>query len=135
MARKPTGASRSTPRVPRKSRSPSARTVPVTWMPRFVAIDRRVTPAHATRAWRSMSGGWASLRGGNVAAAARGGGGIRGGVDRAKGDKPAATRAAERMEMRGREMTGWLRVTADQVKTKRQLERWVRTGTAFADSL
>ena len=32
------------------------------------------------------------------------------------------------MEMRGREMPGWLRVESDAVRTKRQLERWVRIG-------
>jgi hypothetical protein len=37
--------------------------------------------------------------------------------------------------MRGRSMDGWLRVRADDVRTKRQLERWVRIGTTYARSL
>ena len=37
--------------------------------------------------------------------------------------------------MRGRETRGWLRVEAEGVKTKRQLERWVARGVAFARSL
>ncbi len=37
--------------------------------------------------------------------------------------------------MRGREMQGWLRVDDADVRTKRQLERWVRLGTAYARSL
>src|SRR5829696_10354153 len=56
MARKPTGASLSTPSVPRKSRSPSAFTMP--WrrsISRAVATALRVTPAQATRASSSMS--------------------------------------------------------------------------------
>jgi hypothetical protein len=55
IAAKPTGASRSTPSVPRKSRSPSARTVPSISSPIEVATARIVTPAHATSASSSMS--------------------------------------------------------------------------------
>ena len=56
MALKPTGASRSTPSVPRKSSSPSARTRPVvTGSSSDVATARSVTPAHATSASSSMS--------------------------------------------------------------------------------
>ena len=36
------------------------------------------------------------------------------------------------MVMGGRETRGWLRVEAEGVKTKRQLERWVARGVAFA---
>ncbi len=37
--------------------------------------------------------------------------------------------------MRGRPMPGWLRVAADDVRTKRQLAKWVGLGTAYARSL
>jgi hypothetical protein len=37
--------------------------------------------------------------------------------------------------MRGREMDGWLRIDADGVGTKRQLERWVERGVDYARSL
>ena len=37
--------------------------------------------------------------------------------------------------MRGKTMDGWLRVEAEGVKTKRQLERWVARGVAYARSL
>ena len=37
--------------------------------------------------------------------------------------------------MRGRPMTGWLRVAAPEVRTKRQLGRWVRLGARYAASL
>ena len=37
--------------------------------------------------------------------------------------------------MRGREMQGWLRVTPEGVKTKRQLERWVARGVGYARTL
>jgi hypothetical protein len=39
------------------------------------------------------------------------------------------------MEMRGREMAGWLRVDADDVRTKPDLESWVDRGTSYARSL
>ena len=39
------------------------------------------------------------------------------------------------MVMRGREMDGWLRVAAEGVATKRQLERWVARGVAYARTL
>ena len=42
---------------------------------------------------------------------------------------------ARPMEMRGREMKGWVRVDAEGVRTKRQLEPWVKRGVAFARSL
>jgi hypothetical protein len=39
------------------------------------------------------------------------------------------------MEMRGRQMQGWLRVAADDVRTKAQLAQWVALATAYARSL
>ena len=38
-------------------------------------------------------------------------------------------------EMRGRSMQGWLRVETEGVRTKRQLEPWVKRGVAYARSL
>jgi hypothetical protein len=37
--------------------------------------------------------------------------------------------------MRGREMRGWLRVDADDVRTNDALARWVELGTAYARRL
>ena len=39
------------------------------------------------------------------------------------------------MEMRGRELKGWLRLDAKDLKGKRELARWVELGTTFARSL
>src|SRR5687768_356481 len=56
MSRKPTGASFATPRVPRKSRSPSAKTcASLSSIPSAVATALSVTPAQATSASSSMS--------------------------------------------------------------------------------
>jgi hypothetical protein len=42
---------------------------------------------------------------------------------------------AARFEMRGKPMDGWLRVADEGLRTKRQLEPWVRRGFAYASSL
>jgi hypothetical protein len=36
--------------------------------------------------------------------------------------------------MRGRSMRGWLRIGADDLRTERQLAKWVELGTAYAAS-
>jgi hypothetical protein len=42
---------------------------------------------------------------------------------------------AEVMVMRGRPMEGWLRVAAEDVRTKQSLASWVKRGTGYAASL
>ena len=84
---------------------------------------------------QKMFGGLAFLIGGNMAVAASGQGGLLVRVAPAEGEKLVASGAAEPMEMRGRAMTGWIRVSSDAVRTKRQLLRWVGLGTAYAASL
>jgi TfoX/Sxy family transcriptional regulator of competence genes len=68
-----------------------------------------------------------------IAASSEGGVLVR--VDPGEGDRLVGTTKAEPMVMRGRPMSGWLRVDADHVRTKRQLETWVRRGAAYAASL
>ena len=80
-------------------------------------------------------GGLAFLIGGNMAVAASGQGGLLVRVDPAQSDKLVATTNAYPMEMRGRSMQGWLRVDPEDVRTKRQLAKWVELGTAYARSL
>jgi TfoX/Sxy family transcriptional regulator of competence genes len=82
-----------------------------------------------------MFGGLAFLLGGHMAVAASGQGGLMVRCDPATSSELAGSSEARPMEMRGREMAGWLRVDADDVKTKRQLAKWVKVGTAFARSL
>ena len=84
---------------------------------------------------KKMFGGLAFLVGGNMAIAASGQGGLLVRVDPAKSDKLLATTNAEVAVMRGRPMSGWLRVDADDVRTKRQLGKWVNEGTSYARSL
>ena len=84
---------------------------------------------------QKMFGGLAFLIGHNMAVAASGQGGLLVRVDPAESDTLVATTIARPMEMRGRQMQGWLRVAADDVATKSQLSKWVDLGAAYARSL
>ncbi len=84
---------------------------------------------------KKMFGGLAFLVGGNMAVAASGRGGIMVRIDPDESDRLVARTHARPMEMRGRRMRGWLRVDAQDVRTKRQLARWVELGVTYARSL
>jgi TfoX/Sxy family transcriptional regulator of competence genes len=84
---------------------------------------------------KKMFGGLAFLIAGNMAVAASGQGGILVRVDPAESDALVSTTNARLMEMRGRRMHGWLRVDAEDVRTKRELAKWVERGTMYARSL
>ena len=84
---------------------------------------------------QKMFGGLAFLIGGNMAIAASGQGGVLVRVDPAQSDALVAKTTARLMEMRGRQMQGWLRVDSQDVRTKRQLAKWVELGTTYARSL
>ncbi|NYI47711.1 TfoX/Sxy family transcriptional regulator of competence genes [Nocardioides aromaticivorans] len=84
---------------------------------------------------KKMFGGLAFLVGGNMAVAASGQGGILVRVDPAEGDELVATTAAHPMEMRGRSMSGWLRVDHDDVADDATLATWVRRGASYAAGL
>ena len=84
---------------------------------------------------QKMFGGLAFLIGGNMAVAASGQGGLLLRIDPEETDALLAKPHAEPFEMRGRQMQGWLRVDGEGVRTKRQLEPWVRRGAAYARSL
>ena len=84
---------------------------------------------------KRMFGGLAFLVGGNMAVAASGQGGVLVRVDPDATDALLERSHARPFEMRGRAMTGWLRVDPEGVRTKRQLEPWVKRGVAYARSL
>ena len=84
---------------------------------------------------KKMFGGLAFLVRGNMAVAASGQGGVLVRVDPARSDQLVATTSAHPMVMRGRSMRGWLRVDGEDVRTKRQLSKWVRLGVTYAQSL
>lgn len=83
---------------------------------------------------KAMFGGLAFLVGGNMAVAASGQGGILVRSDPAEEsllDEPGTSL----MEMRGRPMKGWLRVTAEAVDDDDALARWVAVGVGYAKTL
>jgi hypothetical protein len=67
--------------------------------------------------------------------AASGQGRVLARVDPAQSDTLVATTNARLMEMRGRQMQGWLRVGAEDLRSKRELATWVELGTTYARSL
>jgi TfoX/Sxy family transcriptional regulator of competence genes len=84
---------------------------------------------------KKMFGGLSFLVGGNMAIAASGQGGLLVRVDPAESDRLVRSESATVMVMRGKEMAGWLRVDAQDVRTKRQLAKWVDRSLAYASSL
>jgi hypothetical protein len=84
---------------------------------------------------RQMFGGLAFMVGQHMAVAASGQGGMFVRVDPATTDALIATTTALPMEMGGREMRGWIRVDVAEVRTKRQLGKWVELGTSYTRSL
>jgi TfoX/Sxy family transcriptional regulator of competence genes len=84
---------------------------------------------------KKMFGGLAFLIGGNMSVSASGQGGLLLRVDPAETEALLAEPHAEPFVMRGRAMEGWLRVAPEGVRTKRELERWVARGVAYARSL
>jgi TfoX/Sxy family transcriptional regulator of competence genes len=84
---------------------------------------------------KKMFGGLAFLVGGNMSVAASGQGGLMVRVDPEATDALGSRAHVRPFEMRGRAMQGWLRVDAEGLRTKRQLEPWVRRGVAYARSL
>ena len=84
---------------------------------------------------KKMFGGLAFLIGGNMAVGASGQGGILVRVDPEQSDELVAGSAAAPMEMRGRQMQGWLRVDTEEVSSKPELAKWVELGRDYARSL
>jgi TfoX/Sxy family transcriptional regulator of competence genes len=85
---------------------------------------------------KRMFGGLAFLVHGNMAVSASGQGGLLVRVDPEETDRLVARDDVRRFQMRGRPpMDGWLRVDDPGVRTKRQLEGWVKRGVTYARSL
>jgi TfoX/Sxy family transcriptional regulator of competence genes len=80
---------------------------------------------------KKMFGGLAFLVNGNMAVAASGQGGLLVRVDPDEGARLVETTNAHPMEMRGREMPGWLRVDAAGA----EVATWVERGLSYARTL
>ena len=96
---------------------------------------RELISGHGPVDEKKMFGGLSFLLNGHMAVCASGRGGL---MVRVGADDHATLLDrdhAEPMVMGGRSSKTWLRVTADGVRTKRQLQAWVERGVATAKSL
>jgi TfoX/Sxy family transcriptional regulator of competence genes len=84
---------------------------------------------------KKMFGGLAFLVHGNMAVAASGQGGLLLRIDPADAETLAARPHADRFEMGGRTMDGWLHVGPEAVEDDDDLRHWVDIGLRFARSL
>jgi TfoX/Sxy family transcriptional regulator of competence genes len=84
---------------------------------------------------KRMFGGLAFLVNGNMSVAVSGRGGLMVRVPLDETEKLLAREHVEPMVMAGRETRGWLRVSAEGVRTKRQLQSWITRGVDYASSL
>jgi TfoX/Sxy family transcriptional regulator of competence genes len=109
--------------------------VPVAYDEELADRIRELLSGEPDLSEKKMFGGLAFLIGGNMSVAASGQGGVLVRVDPAQSDALLASTNASLMEMRGRRMQGWLRVAHDDVRTKRQLAKWVTLGATYARSL
>ncbi len=96
---------------------------------------RELVAAEAGIVERRMFGGLAFLLHGRMSVSVSGQGGLLLRVKPAETDALLAKPHTRPFEMRGRAMDGWLRVDAEGVRTKRQLEQLVARGIAHARSL
>lgn len=97
-------------------------------------IDAQSTEKGYALTEMRMFGGLAFLLDGHLAVAASQDG-LMVRVDPPTTEDLLATTDAQPMVMRGRPMSGWLRVPAEHLRTEPQLTRWVGIGTAYAASL
>ena len=84
---------------------------------------------------KKMFGGLAFLIGGNMSVSASGQGGLLLRCDPEDTDSLVSEPHADRFEMRGRAMDGWLRVEPEGVQADDDLERWVAVGVGYARTL
>ena len=85
---------------------------------------------------RKMFGGLAFFdEGGNLAVCASGQGGLLVRVDPEDSEELLSRPGVARMEMRGREMAGWLTVASEELDSDSVLKEWVALGLDFARSL
>jgi len=84
---------------------------------------------------KKMFGGLAFLIRGHMAISASGQGGVLVHVDPARTETLVATTKATVAVMQGREMDGWLRVSAEDVASDDDLASWVEIGIGHARSL
>lgn len=84
---------------------------------------------------RKMFGGLAFMLGGHLTIAVSGEGGVMARVGADVAERSIDRDEAEPVVMRGRPMTGYVRVDPDQLRTEPQLATWVGAARAFVRAL
>jgi TfoX N-terminal domain len=84
---------------------------------------------------KKMFGGLAFLIGGNMSVSASGQGGLLLRCDPEETESLVCDPHADRFEMRGRAMAGWLRVEPEGLDSDADLRRWVDVGVRYARTL
>lgn len=84
---------------------------------------------------RRMFGGLAFLIQGHMAVSASGQGGLLLRINPAETASLLDEPHVRRVEMRGREVDGWLRVEPEALKTEDNLRRWISHGITYARTL
>jgi TfoX/Sxy family transcriptional regulator of competence genes len=84
---------------------------------------------------KKMFGGLAFLLNGHMSVSASGKGGLLVRMDPSETDAALKRDNVTRMEMGGRSMDGWIRVAPEALRTKRQLEAWVKRSVKFVKTL
>ena len=96
---------------------------------------REVVASETVFSEKKMFGGLAFLVHGHMAVAASSQGGLLLRCDPAETDALVQQPHVGRFVMRGREMSGWLRVDPAAVESDADLRRWVDVGLIYARSL
>lgn len=81
---------------------------------------------------KRMVGGLGFLIDGSIAVAVSGQGGLMVRADPAQSKTLLGLAHVSPMVMRGKELTGWIRVATDGLKTRKLLQTWVDRGVARA---
>ncbi len=84
---------------------------------------------------KKMFGGLAFLLHGNMSVSASRNGGLLARIDPADTDAALARPHVSLMEMGGRKMDGWITVTPEGLKTKRDLSAWVKRSVKYVKTL
>jgi hypothetical protein len=101
----------------------------------LAARIREIVAGEPALTEKKMFGGIAFLIGGNMAVAASGHGGLMVRVDPAQSGTLVSTTPARMVEMRGRQMRGWLYLDAADLTALGELTAWVKRGVSSARSL
>jgi TfoX/Sxy family transcriptional regulator of competence genes len=121
--------------VPPGSDPPSAYALVVAYDDDLANRIRAVLGPEPGLTEKRMFGGLAFLVGGNMAVVASHHGGVMLRIDPDESERLVATGPATLVEMRGRKMKGWIYLEPEDVRTQRQLGRWVKLGAASARAL